>query len=81
VAFVDGLLFDRLVGSGALGAPTPGTPESRAELVQAVRAALRGVLGPRSQNDSRPSLWWTHVRIPGLLPLSSGQPSTPTRDA
>jgi DNA-binding transcriptional regulator YbjK len=48
VAFVDGLLFDRLVGSGALGAPTPGTPESRAELVQAVRAALRGVLGPRS---------------------------------
>ncbi|WP_197043225.1 TetR/AcrR family transcriptional regulator [Saccharothrix sp. NRRL B-16314] len=47
VAFVDGLLFDRLVGAGALGAPTPGTPESRAELAQAVRAALRGVLGPR----------------------------------
>ncbi|WP_202918662.1 TetR/AcrR family transcriptional regulator [Saccharothrix deserti] len=48
VAFTDGLLFDRLVGAGALGAPTPGTPESRAELAQAVRAALRGVLEPRS---------------------------------
>ncbi|ONI87322.1 TetR family transcriptional regulator [Saccharothrix sp. ALI-22-I] len=48
VAFVDGLLFDRLVGAGALGAPTPGTPESRAELTQAVRAALRGVLGTHS---------------------------------
>ncbi len=45
VAFVDGLLFDRLVGAGALGAPTPGTPESRAELAAAIRAALRGVLG------------------------------------
>lgn len=45
VAFIDGLLFDRLVGAGALGAPTPGTPESRAELAKAVRAALRGVLG------------------------------------
>ncbi|GAB2970990.1 TetR/AcrR family transcriptional regulator [Saccharothrix stipae] len=45
VAFVDGLLFDRLVGAGALGAPAPGTPESRAELAAAIRAALRGVLG------------------------------------
>ncbi|MFD1147237.1 TetR/AcrR family transcriptional regulator [Saccharothrix hoggarensis] len=45
VAFVDGLLFDRLVRAGALGAATPGTPESRAELAAAVRAALRGVLG------------------------------------
>lgn len=45
VAFVDGLVFDRLVGAGALGAPTPGTPESVAELTAAVRAALRGVLG------------------------------------
>ncbi|MEU4444590.1 TetR family transcriptional regulator [Actinosynnema sp. NPDC050801] len=45
VAFVDGLLFDRLVGAGALGAPAPGTPESRAELTAAIRAALRGVLG------------------------------------
>ncbi|WP_447006277.1 TetR/AcrR family transcriptional regulator [Saccharothrix isguenensis] len=48
VAFVDGLVFDRLVGAGALGAPTPGTPESRAELARAVRAALRAVLGPQS---------------------------------
>ncbi|MBY8850368.1 TetR/AcrR family transcriptional regulator [Saccharothrix longispora] len=45
VAFIDGLLFDRLVGTGALGAPAPGTPESRAELALALRAALRGVLG------------------------------------
>ncbi|MEV8439106.1 TetR/AcrR family transcriptional regulator [Actinosynnema sp. NPDC051121] len=45
VAFVDGLVFDRLVGAGALGAPDPGTPESVAELTAAVRAALRGVLG------------------------------------
>jgi DNA-binding transcriptional regulator YbjK len=46
VAFVDGLLFDRLVGAGALGAPSPGTPENRAGLADALRAALRGVLGP-----------------------------------
>ncbi|MFT7837390.1 TetR family transcriptional regulator [Saccharothrix sp. BKS2] len=45
VAFLDGLLFDRLVGAGALHAPDPGTPESRAELTQAVRSALRAVLG------------------------------------
>ncbi|MFI9006425.1 TetR/AcrR family transcriptional regulator [Actinosynnema sp. NPDC053489] len=45
VAFVDGLVFDRLVGAGALGAPAPGTAASRAELAAAVRAALRGVLG------------------------------------
>ncbi|WP_433269907.1 TetR/AcrR family transcriptional regulator [Actinosynnema sp. CS-041913] len=45
VAFLDGLLFDRLVGAGAMFAPEPGTPESRAELVDAVRTALRAVLG------------------------------------
>ncbi|GAA1301619.1 TetR/AcrR family transcriptional regulator [Saccharothrix xinjiangensis] len=45
VAFLDGLLFDRLVGAGALHAPEPGTPESRAELEVAVRSALRAVLG------------------------------------
>ena len=45
VAFIDGLVFDRLVGAGALGAAAPGTPESRAELAAAIRAALRGVLG------------------------------------
>jgi hypothetical protein len=45
VAFLDGLVFDRLVGAGALGAPAPGTPESRAQLTAAIRAALRGVLG------------------------------------
>lgn len=45
VAFLDGLVFDRLAGAGALGAATPGTPESRAELAAAIRSALRGVLG------------------------------------
>jgi hypothetical protein len=45
VAFLDGLVFDRLVGPGALGASAPGTPESRAELASAIRTALRGVLG------------------------------------
>ncbi|MEH0934761.1 TetR/AcrR family transcriptional regulator [Micromonospora psammae] len=45
VAFVDGLLFDRLVGAGALSAPTPGTPESREDLRAAVRALLRAFTG------------------------------------
>ncbi|NUT91228.1 MAG: TetR family transcriptional regulator [Saccharothrix sp.] len=45
VAFLDGLLFDRLVGAGALNAPEPGSPESVAELTAAVRTALRGVFG------------------------------------
>jgi DNA-binding transcriptional regulator YbjK len=40
VAFLDGLLFDRLVGAGALTAPPPGTAESLADLTQAVRLAL-----------------------------------------
>ncbi|AGZ43866.1 TetR/AcrR family transcriptional regulator [Actinoplanes friuliensis] len=43
VACVDGLLFDRLIGAGALTAPTPGTPQSRADLATAVRAVLRGL--------------------------------------
>lgn len=47
VAFVDGLLFDRLIGAGARTATPPGTPESRADLEAAVRAALRGVLADR----------------------------------
>ncbi|MER5268123.1 TetR family transcriptional regulator [Actinosynnema sp. NPDC002837] len=45
VAFLDGLVFDRLAGPGTLAAPPPGTPESRAELAAAIRTALRGVLG------------------------------------
>ena len=40
VAFMDGLLFDRLVGAGSVGAPPPGTAESRADLCQAVRMVL-----------------------------------------
>ncbi|RIV41254.1 TetR/AcrR family transcriptional regulator [Micromonospora radicis] len=43
VAFVDGLLFDRLVGAGALTAPPPGTEASRAELGAAVRDLLRAL--------------------------------------
>lgn len=44
VAFVDGLLFDRLAGAGGLSAPAPGTPASREDLRQAVRAALHGLV-------------------------------------
>ncbi|HEY0700234.1 MAG TPA: TetR family transcriptional regulator [Micromonospora sp.] len=44
VAFMDGLLFDRLVGAGALTAPPPGTPESREDLLVAVRTVLRALL-------------------------------------
>jgi hypothetical protein len=47
VAFVDGLLFDRLIGAGARTAPAPGTAESRADLEAAVRTALRGALADR----------------------------------
>ena len=43
VAFVDGLLFDRLVGAGALDAPPPGTPASRADLTAAIRDLLRAL--------------------------------------
>ncbi|MEU4335791.1 TetR/AcrR family transcriptional regulator [Micromonospora lupini] len=45
VAFVDGLLFDRLVGAGALTAPPPGSPASRADLAGAVRTLLRALTG------------------------------------
>jgi hypothetical protein len=45
VAYVDGLLFDRLVGAGALTAPPSGTPASRADLADAVRTLLRALTG------------------------------------
>ncbi|MGC4798070.1 TetR/AcrR family transcriptional regulator [Micromonospora saelicesensis] len=45
VAFVDGLLFDRLAGAGALSAPPPGTAASRADLSAAVRTLLRALTG------------------------------------
>ncbi|SCL22845.1 regulatory protein, tetR family [Micromonospora pallida] len=45
VAFVDGLLFDRLVGSGSLSAPTPGTEANRADLRDAIRILLRALTG------------------------------------
>lgn len=43
VAFVDGLVFDRLVGTGSLSGPAPGTPESVADLRDAVALAVRAV--------------------------------------
>lgn len=45
VACIDGLLFDRLVGAGALSAPVPGSPESREDLRSAVRTLLRAFTG------------------------------------
>nr|WTA64629.1 TetR family transcriptional regulator [Micromonospora sp. NBC_00855] len=45
VAFVDGLLFDRLAGAGALSAPQPGSVASRADLSAAVRTLLRALTG------------------------------------
>ncbi|MEU5964897.1 TetR family transcriptional regulator [Micromonospora parva] len=45
VAFVDGLLFDRLAGAGALTAPPPGSAASRADLSAAVRTLLRALTG------------------------------------
>lgn len=44
VAFVNGLMFDRLLGAGALTAPTPGTPESRDDLREAITLALRAMI-------------------------------------
>ncbi|MDG9673726.1 hypothetical protein [Micromonospora sp. DH14] len=45
MAFVDGLLFDRLAGAGALTAPPPGSAASRADLSSAVRTLLRALTG------------------------------------
>ncbi len=45
VACVDGLLFDRVAGAGALSAPPPGTPQNRADLTTAVRALLHAMSG------------------------------------
>ncbi|MEV0681205.1 TetR/AcrR family transcriptional regulator [Actinosynnema sp. NPDC050436] len=46
VAHLDGLLFDRLVGAGALHAPPPGTEESKEELTEAIKTALQAALTP-----------------------------------
>jgi AcrR family transcriptional regulator len=43
VAYIDGLLFDRLVGAGALDAPEPGTTDSQQELEAAVRILLHAL--------------------------------------
>ena len=58
VACVDGLLFDRIAGAGALTAPPPGTPENRADLATAVRHLLAGFTSATatrsiSRSDSR----------------------------
>lgn len=44
VAFIDGLAFNRLIGSGALTAPPPGTPESKRDLQATIELALRAVM-------------------------------------
>jgi len=41
MAFVEGLLFYRLVGGGSTSGPKPGTEESRQDLRRAVEKALR----------------------------------------
>ncbi|MFC7548785.1 TetR/AcrR family transcriptional regulator [Plantactinospora sp. GCM10030261] len=46
VSFVDGLLFDRLIGAGARTAPPPGTPEHRADLRDAIRTLLHAMAEP-----------------------------------
>jgi AcrR family transcriptional regulator len=44
IAFLEGLQFDRLVGTGSLSAATPGTDAGRAEITQAVRTYLVGIV-------------------------------------
>jgi len=53
VACVDGLLFDRMVGAGALTAPPPGTAENRADLATAVRRLLVAFTAPRPARPVR----------------------------
>lgn len=49
VAFVDGLLFDRLVGAGALTGPAPGTAANRDDLHAALRTLLAAATGVPSR--------------------------------
>jgi AcrR family transcriptional regulator len=44
VAFLEGLTYDRLVGSGSLTCPTPGTPASVDDLTEAIRGYLIGLI-------------------------------------
>lgn len=53
VAFVDGLVFDRLIGAGSLSGPTPGTPESVADLRTAVGLAVRAVTAEQASPVER----------------------------
>jgi AcrR family transcriptional regulator len=53
VACVDGLLFDRMVGAGALTAPPPGTAENRADLATAVRRLLAAFTAPAPARPAR----------------------------
>ena len=44
IALLEGLQFDRLIGTGSLHAAPAGTDESRAEVADAVRAYLSGII-------------------------------------
>jgi DNA-binding transcriptional regulator YbjK len=44
IAFLEGLQFDRLVGTGSLSTAPPGTEAGRAEIADAVRAYLVGIV-------------------------------------
>ena len=44
IAFLEGLQFDRLVGTGSLFTAPPGTDAGRAEISDAVRAYLVGIV-------------------------------------
>ncbi|GIG86849.1 TetR/AcrR family transcriptional regulator [Plantactinospora endophytica] len=54
VAYVDGLLFDRLVGAGSLSAPPPGSEQSRQDLYQAVRTVLFALAGAGASEIGAP---------------------------
>jgi hypothetical protein len=43
VSFADGLVFDRLAGTGSLSGPPPGSNASVEQLSRAIRTFLRGV--------------------------------------
>ena len=44
IAFLEGLQFDRLVGTGSLSAAQPGTDAGRAEITDAVLTYLVGIV-------------------------------------
>jgi AcrR family transcriptional regulator len=46
VSLLDGIQFDRLVGTGSLTAPAPGTDASRTDIAGVVLTYLRGLIPP-----------------------------------